>query len=141
MGSYMPQAPMLPPEIRDQQGGAPQGGPEQPPVISQVGQAMNQQQGQPGGDPVALLEQKIQELEKWAGDTMLLVEQVHKPASALLVPIAKAGLALKQEIQKIKQRKTAGSPQPGQAPGGPPGMGAPPQAANPAEGAPAQMAA
>ncbi len=85
------------------------------------------------------LEAKIGELEKLVNDIMMITDQVHKPLSALLVPIAKAGQAFKQEVQKIKAREMqqAGGPAASAQPGGQQGANVP----NPAEGmAPPQAA-
>lgn len=126
------QTPEIPPEIRAQQ----QPKPPQPGLFMQAGMAQAGQ-GPGAADAVGQLEQKIGELEKWAQDTMLLIEQVHKPAGALLVPIAQAGNALKAEIGKLRQRTQGAGPATPAGPAGAPG-GAPP---NPAEGVSARPAA
>ncbi len=79
-------------------------------------------------DPIALLEQKVADLEQWAGDTAQLIDQIHPAMGALLVPIAQAGKAMQQTLAEMRERG-GGSPtvQPG-----------PPM--NPAEGAPVQPA-
>ena len=100
------------------------------------GQALQGQQ--PGGDLIAQLDQQLQQFEKLISDMNMLIEQVHKPLGALLVPIAKAGQALKGEVQKIKAREQQqqGGPQGSAQPGGPAGANTP----NPAEGmAPPQV--
>jgi hypothetical protein len=124
MGSPTAPAPMLPPEVRAQQPQPQQGGP----VFTQ---GQNLQAGGPG-DPTVMLEQKIGELEKWASDMMMIVDQVHKPLSALLVPIAQAGKALRQEVTKLKEQKGQGGPAAPAAGKSPP---------NPAEGVMQRQAA
>lgn len=127
---------MAPPEIRAQQG--------QPRPQGQAGPVFMQGQQLGGGqDPnlIGQLEGKLGELEKLVNDLMMLTDQVHKPLGALLVPIAKAGQAFKQEVQKIKaremQQQGGGQPQSSAQPGGQQGMNVP----NPAEGqAPPQAA-
>ena len=73
-------------------------------------------------DPIALLEQKISELEVWAGGASKLIQAVHPALSAYLVPIAQAGRAMQEEISSMREQ-AAGSvePPPGAvAPGGNP---------------------
>jgi hypothetical protein len=129
MASFAPPAPMQPPEIRAQQQA-----PRPNPVFMQ-GQALQQ----PGGNLIGQLTQQIQQLEKLIGDMNMTIEQVHKPLAALLVPIAKSGQALKQEVQKIQAREQQqqGGPQQSAQPGGPAGANVP----NPAEGSAPPMAA
>ena len=132
MASFAPPAPMQPPEVRAQQG------PPRPGPVFMQGQALQGQQ-QPGGNLIAQLIQQIQQLEKIIGDMNVTIEQVHKPLGALLVPMAKSGQALKQEVQKIQAREQQqqGGPQGSAQPGGPAGANTP----NPAEGmAPPQAA-
>lgn len=81
-----------------------------------------------GGDPVRMLRQKLQELEQWAGDMLMILRTTLPSAQPLLVPIAQAGKALEEQIRRLEQRVQ------GQA-------GAPvsaPAAENPAEGVPAR---
>lgn len=126
---------MAPPEIRAQQGQPrPQG--QAGPVFMQ-GQNLGGQSQQP--NLIGQLEGKLGDLEKLVNDLMMLVDQVHKPLGALLVPIAKAGQAFKQEVQKIKAREMQqqGGPAGSAQPGGQQGANVP----NPAEGmAPPQAA-
>ena len=131
MASFAPPAPMQPPEIRAQQQ------PPRPGPVFMQGQSLQGQQ--PGGNLIGQLTQQIQQLEKLIGDMNMTIEQVHKPLGALLVPIAKSGQALKQEVQKIRAREQQqqGGPQQSAQPGGPAGANVP----NPAEGsAPPQVA-
>ena len=114
-----------------------------PPLPPELLQQQAQQQsampafmamGRPGmgtPDPVALLEQKIAELESWAGQTAPLLSQVNPGLAALLVPIAQAGKALQTEIAGMRERMAGPSPMvqgsippnvPGNIPGARPAM-------------------
>jgi len=74
-------------------------------MLMQPGQAGA---GRIGGDPIAMLEQKVQELERWASEMNDLLQQVHPTAQAFLVPIAQAGKALQGQIQQLRQRMPGG---------------------------------
>lgn len=111
---------MLPPEIRAQ-GQAPQG----PAAFMQAGQAAQGPGAPIGGDPIALLEQKIVELERWTSDMASLVQTIHPPAGALLVPIAQAGKAFQAQIQQLRQRMGGSAAAQVSAPRPTPAEGAP----------------
>jgi hypothetical protein len=118
MPDYIPAAPEAPPQIQAQM---------QPPVPAPMGADVFMQAGRTAPaqpDVMAMLEQKVVELEQWASDMMKLTQVVHPPLAALLVPIAQAGKAIQSEVQQIKERAGQGG---GLASGAPP-------AANPAEG-------
>lgn len=115
MASLVNPIPVQPPDIVRQQA-APQAAP--------VSAAMIPAQS---ADPIALLEQKISELEVWAGEASKLIQATHPALAAYLVPIAQAGRALQEEIGAMRERATGGvTPPPGAvAPGGnPPPTGA-----------------
>lgn len=78
-----------------------------------------------GGDPIAALEGKIAELERWATDMYQQLEFLDPPSQALLVPVAQAGKALQSRIQQLRQRM-----------GGAPTTPGPTARPTPAEGAP-----
>jgi hypothetical protein len=82
-------------------------------------------------DPIGVLEQKIAELENWAGQTAPLLSQVNPALAALLVPIAQAGKALQGEVASMRERMGGQSPMvqgsippnvPGNVPGARPAM-------------------
>ena len=90
----MTAAPPLPPEVQSQMNPS----------------AMFADMGRIGGallDPLNIAEQKVMELEQWAGSMASLLEQVQPALTALLVPIAQAGKALQGEIAGMKQRAGA----------------------------------
>ena len=67
------------------------------------------QMGPPPIDPLAMLDQKVIELEQWATDMSMLVKAIHPPMGALLIPIAQAGKALQQQVAEMKERLGAQS--------------------------------
>lgn len=120
MPDYLATAPEPPPQVQAQM---------QPPMPEQVGADMFMQAGRSSPaqpDMLAMLEQKVFELEQWASDMMKLCQAIHPPMAALLVPIAQAGKAIAGEVQQMKERAGQGGGMGSQAP--------PP--ANPAEGVP-----
>jgi len=70
---------------------------------------------------------KVQELDRWAGDMKQLLQQLHPPLMTLMQPIAQAGLDMQKALTELAKRSgmQKGSPQ-----------GAPPAAQNPAAGVP-----
>jgi uncharacterized coiled-coil protein SlyX len=62
-------------------------------------------------DPVSVLEAQVAKLESWAAETAPVLTQVNPALATLMVPIAKAGQALQQEIQNLRQRMAGPSPQ------------------------------
>lgn len=112
MASLVRPTPVQPPNVVQQQL-APQAAPVSASMPMPSAQA---------ADPVALLEQKISELEVWAGGASKLIQKVHPTLSAYLVPIAQAGRAMQEEIASMRERAAGSvSPPPGAvAPGGSP---------------------
>lgn len=116
----MTAVPPLPPEIAAQQQQSPV------PMFAQMGA-----QGAALPDPVGVAEMKLAELEQWAGGFAPLLSLINPGLATLLVPIAQAGKALQSEIQAMKARTAAPSPQvggtvppnlPGNIPGGQPAV-------------------
>jgi hypothetical protein len=79
------------------------------PAFLQAGQAVQGQGSPASGDMVAQLEKKVNDLEQTAGEIHMLLQQIDASAGALLVPIAQAGKALKQQVQEIKARQAGPS--------------------------------
>lgn len=81
-----------------------------------------------------MLMKKLEELEKWAGDFKVMLDTYDPSLSALLQPIAQAGMDLGKALKEKQQRSGAatGSPVvPAQPPAnpaaGPQNPGGPPQ--------------
>ena len=112
---------MIPPDIR------PQPMPPQPmgPMMAQMGA---QAPVAAMVDPIGLLEGKVGELEMLTGDLLALVNRVHPPLKAFLPVIAQAGMAMKQELGKLRERSASLSPPIPQEMAPPPGAGLPPAA-------------
>jgi hypothetical protein len=114
------QTPELPPEVREQMVQQP----PDPSVFAQAGQTA-QQQGGPaqggnptqGGNPIAVLKQKLAEWEKITGEVFQMVQTIHPPSAALMVPVAQAGKALMQQVAQLEKRQAGGAtPQQGPQP-------------------------
>lgn len=50
------------------------------------------------------LESRLATLEQTTGEIGQLLDVIHRPTKALLVPIAQAGIALKQSIGQLRER-------------------------------------
>lgn len=109
----VPPFPLLPPQIAQQQ-------------FSQPPEAVFAEMGRQGGsmlpNPLDLLDQKITELEVWAGQMAPLLSQIQPGLTALLVPIAQAGKALQQEIGGMRERAAQGPTVQGSVPPSVPGV-------------------
>ena len=117
-----PTYPPPPPGIATQQEEPEPGGG----VFMQPGQ-QGQPPGQTPGGPMAMLKQKLAELESWAGETMMIAKQANPALTAFLGPIAQAGIEMRKAIEEMEQRS-------GMAKGSPQVPARPPQ--NPAAGPP-----
>ena len=106
--------------------------PPMPPDVAQqanpeVAQSIFSQQGvgpqqNPSTEAAGQLKVKLQELEKWAGEMKRMLDTYDPSLSALLQPIAQAGVDLGKTLQEKQQRSGAatGSPVvPPQPPGNP----------------------
>lgn len=87
-----------------------------------------QQMGAGVQNPAALLMAQVAKLESWLRDTSMIIEQTNPAWGPLLVPIAKVGSVLTEELQNL-QSQQGPSPQvsgsappnvPGNIPGGQP---------------------
>src|SRR5574337_1312671 len=74
---------------------------------------------QPGMQAVQMAMQKVQELDKWAGDMAGILQQLDPSKMPLLAPIANAGKDLIRMLQEMAQRS-------GMAQGSPVTAGQPP---------------
>lgn len=75
----------------------------------QQGGVFMQQPSAPGGPPQAgemlqMVSAKVQELDKWAGEMNMLLQQIAPPLRAFLGPIADAGLQLQQAVKQMAER-------------------------------------
>lgn len=107
-----PPTPLLPPQIQQQQAPPPQ----------QTFNSMGQMGGGGLPNPLDILEQKMSELEVWAGQMAPLLSQIQPGLTALLVPIAQAGKALQEEIASMKERAQGGPMVQGSVPPSVPGV-------------------
>lgn len=86
-----------------------------PPELLALGMMPQQPQPQalpvaaPAPNPLDILEQKVDQLEGWAGEASRLIQQVDPSLSALLVPIAQAGLALRRELALKREQAEKGN--------------------------------
>ncbi len=81
--------------------------------------------GRPGqapaqGDVLGQFQNKIFELRDWMVDTMRILEVLHPPTQAVLVPVSKVGQVLEQvhaDLTERMQRNTPALPAPDGMPG------------------------
>lgn len=99
-------APPLPPDVQAQM---------QSPEIAQsvfAQQGLDQQQGKPGPEMLQQVLMKVQELDRWATDVKMMLDQYDPALAVFLQPIAQAGLDLGKALQERAQRSgmARGSP-------------------------------
>jgi hypothetical protein len=102
MGAFLSQTPPIPPQIQSQTAAPPmlQSQPPGTPAMMQIGGGM--------ANPLDLLDQQIDALEQNLGNLSQVVQSVNPAMGGIVIHIAKAGQALREEAAMLRQRAEGG---------------------------------